>query len=58
MVWAWMLWSLDAVEYEEYYGLGMDALVVVVVAGEEDVVVVVVVVVVEVSAPPPTNYLG
>ena len=27
MVWAWMLWSSDAVKHERYYGLGMDALV-------------------------------
>ena len=25
MVWAWMLWSPDAVEYERYHGLGMGA---------------------------------
>ena len=25
MVWAWMLWSPDAVEHERYYGLGVDA---------------------------------
>ena len=24
MVWAWMLWSSDAVEHERYYGLGME----------------------------------
>ena len=28
MVWAWMLWSSDAVKQERYYGLGMDALVI------------------------------
>ena len=28
MVWAWMLWSSDAVEHGHYYGLGMDALVI------------------------------
>ena len=27
MVWAWMLWSPDAVKHERYSGLGMDALV-------------------------------
>ena len=25
MVWAWMLWSPDAVKHERYYGVGMDA---------------------------------
>ena len=25
MVWAWMLWSPDAIEHERYYGLGVDA---------------------------------
>ena len=25
MVWAWMLWSSDALEHELYYGLGMAA---------------------------------
>ena len=24
MVWAWMLWSSDAVKHEPYYGLGME----------------------------------
>ena len=24
MVWAWMLWSSDAVKHERYYGLGME----------------------------------
>ena len=28
MVWAWVLWSSDAVEHECSYGLGMDALVI------------------------------
>ena len=28
MVWAWVLWSSDAVEHERYYGLGMGALVI------------------------------
>ena len=28
MVWAWMLWSSDAVRHEHAYGLGMDALVI------------------------------
>ena len=28
MLWAWMLWSSDAVEHERYYDLGMDALVI------------------------------
>ena len=27
VVWAWMLWSSNAVEHERYYGLDMDALV-------------------------------
>ena len=27
MVWAWMLWSPDAVKHDRYYGLGMGALV-------------------------------
>ena len=26
MVWAWILWSSDAVEHERYHGLRMDAL--------------------------------
>ena len=28
MVWAWMLWSSDAVKHERYYALGMDTLVI------------------------------
>ena len=27
-IWAWMLWTSDAVEHECYHGLGMDALVI------------------------------
>ena len=27
VVWAWMLWSSDAVKHERSYGVGMDALV-------------------------------
>ena len=26
LVWAWILWSSDALEHERYYGLGMVAL--------------------------------
>ena len=26
MVWAWILWSADAVEHEHHFGFGMDAL--------------------------------